>query len=41
MVLIIVLQETFATWIEEAGFSCVTATDMTFGAVAIHSGFKL
>jgi len=34
-------QETFASWIEGAGFSCVTTSDLTFGAVAIHSGFKL
>lgn len=37
----LVLQDMFASWIENAGFSSVTITDMTFGAVAIHSGFKL
>jgi len=35
------LQETFAQWILKAGFSEVTVTDMTLGAVALHSGFKL
>ncbi|KAF6032155.1 coq5 [Bugula neritina] len=34
-------QETFAQWILKAGFSEVTVTDMTLGAVALHSGFKL
>jgi len=34
-------QETFAQMIEDAGFSMVTATDLTFGVSAIHSGWKL
>lgn len=34
-------QEAFAQMIEEAGFSMVTATNLTFGVAAIHSGWKL
>jgi len=34
-------QKEFANMIEEAGFRCVTYTNLTGGVVAIHSGFKL
>lgn len=34
-------QTEFASMIEEAGFKCVTYTNLTGGMVAIHSGFKL
>jgi 2-methoxy-6-polyprenyl-1,4-benzoquinol methylase len=34
-------QEQFAKMIEDAGFSLVRHEDMTFGVVAVHSGFKL
>eukprot|EP01112_Ceratiomyxa_fruticulosa_P001179 TRINITY_DN1117_c0_g1_i10.p1 TRINITY_DN1117_c0_g1~~TRINITY_DN1117_c0_g1_i10.p1 ORF type:complete len:319 (+),score=54.24 TRINITY_DN1117_c0_g1_i10:433-1389(+) len=34
-------QETFASLIEQAGFKMVTYEDLTFGVVAIHSGWKL
>ncbi|XP_049840643.1 2-methoxy-6-polyprenyl-1,4-benzoquinol methylase, mitochondrial isoform X1 [Schistocerca gregaria] len=33
-------QDAFKTIIENAGFSCVTYENLTFGVVAIHSGFK-
>lgn len=35
------LQETYKKMIEDAGFSSVTYQNLTFGTVAIHSGFKL
>ncbi|CAH1737491.1 2-methoxy-6-polyprenyl-1,4-benzoquinol methylase, mitochondrial [Aphis gossypii] len=34
-------QEDFKYMIESAGFRCVTYSNLTFGVVAIHSGFKL
>jgi len=34
-------QETFKMMIEEAGFRCVSYQNLTFGVVAIHSGFKI
>ncbi|XP_050442446.1 2-methoxy-6-polyprenyl-1,4-benzoquinol methylase, mitochondrial [Adelges cooleyi] len=34
-------QDDFRYMIETAGFRCVTYTNLTFGVVAIHSGFKL
>lgn len=34
-------QESYKEMIEEAGFRAVTYTNLTFGVVAIHSGFKL
>lgn len=34
-------QETFADAITQAGFRSVTYRNLTFGTVAIHSGFKL
>jgi ubiquinone/menaquinone biosynthesis C-methylase UbiE len=34
-------QPTFAQWIREAGFQSVSYTNLTFGAVAMHTGFKL
>lgn len=34
-------QPEFAIMIEEAGFKCVTYTNLTGGIVAIHSGYKL
>eukprot|EP00742_Colponemidia_sp_Colp-10_P006781 GILJ01007268.1.p1 GENE.GILJ01007268.1~~GILJ01007268.1.p1 ORF type:complete len:288 (+),score=32.15 GILJ01007268.1:31-894(+) len=34
-------QDEFAAWIETAGFSMVRYSNLTFGTVAIHSGFKL
>eukprot|EP01027_Heterolobosea_sp_BB2_P005545 GEZU01008465.1.p1 GENE.GEZU01008465.1~~GEZU01008465.1.p1 ORF type:complete len:240 (-),score=85.82 GEZU01008465.1:154-873(-) len=34
-------QETFKRMIEDAGFKYVSYTNMTFGVVAIHSGFKV
>lgn len=34
-------QEDFKDMIQCAGFSCVTYENLTFGVVAIHSGFKL
>eukprot|EP00026_Physarum_polycephalum_P011000 Phypoly_transcript_11191.p1 GENE.Phypoly_transcript_11191~~Phypoly_transcript_11191.p1 ORF type:complete len:388 (+),score=96.16 Phypoly_transcript_11191:40-1203(+) len=34
-------QETFAQMIEDAGFSMVNVTNLTFGVSAIHSGWKL
>ena len=34
-------QAEFAMMIEEAGFKCVSYTNMTGGIVAIHSGFKI
>lgn len=34
-------QETFAGMIESAGFWSVQYENLTFGVVAIHSGFKL
>lgn len=34
-------QEDFKNMIQSAGFSCVSYENLTFGIVAIHSGFKL
>lgn len=34
-------QETFATMIQDAGFRCVSHTNLTGGVVAVHSGFRL
>ena len=34
-------QENFKSMIENAGFENVTYENLTFGVVAIHSGFKL
>lgn len=34
-------QPEFAKLIEDAGFKCVSYTNLTGGIVAIHSGFKL
>lgn len=34
-------QTEFAGMIEDAGFKCVTYTNLTGGMVAIHSGFKI
>lgn len=34
-------QTEFAGLIEDAGFKCVTYTNLTGGMVAIHSGFKI
>ncbi len=34
-------QPEFAKMIEDAGFKCVSYTNLTGGIVAIHSGFKL
>ncbi|KAI5721952.1 hypothetical protein M8J76_001474 [Diaphorina citri] len=34
-------QEEFKSMIESAGFQYVTYENLTFGVVAIHSGFKL
>lgn len=34
-------QEEFASIISDAGFSLVQFQNLTFGVVAIHSGFKL
>lgn len=34
-------QEEFKEMIQEAGFSCVTYENLTFGVCSIHSGFKL
>ena len=34
-------QETFAAMIEDSGFSNVTFENLSFGVVAIHSGFKI
>ncbi|XP_050091870.1 2-methoxy-6-polyprenyl-1,4-benzoquinol methylase, mitochondrial [Anopheles aquasalis] len=35
------LQDDFKTMIENAGFKCVEYENLTFGVVAIHSGFKI
>ncbi|XP_052888832.1 2-methoxy-6-polyprenyl-1,4-benzoquinol methylase, mitochondrial [Anopheles moucheti] len=35
------IQNEFKTMIENAGFKCVQYENLTFGVVAIHSGFKL
>ena len=34
-------QETFKDMIREAGFKAVGYENLTFGVVAVHSGFKL
>ncbi|KAJ1623380.1 UbiE/COQ5 methyltransferase [Pavlovales sp. CCMP2436] len=34
-------QPEFAKWISEAGFEAVSYSNLTFGAVAVHTGFKL
>lgn len=34
-------QVAFAEWIRDAGFEAVSYTNLTFGAVAVHSGFKV
>ena len=34
-------QKEFASLIEDAGFKCVTYTNLTGGMVAVHSGFKI
>ena len=34
-------QETFKDMIREAGFKAVSYENLTFGVVAVHSGFKL
>ncbi|XP_050538961.1 2-methoxy-6-polyprenyl-1,4-benzoquinol methylase, mitochondrial [Daktulosphaira vitifoliae] len=34
-------QDDFKYMIESAGFRCVTYTNLTFGVVSIHSGFKI
>ena len=34
-------QETFKDMIREAGFKAVTYENLTYGVVAVHSGFKL
>ena len=34
-------QQEFAMMIEDAGFKCVSYTNMTGGIVALHTGFKL
>ncbi|MFN9899184.1 MAG: class I SAM-dependent methyltransferase, partial [bacterium] len=34
-------QPEFAKLIEDAGFKCVSYSNLTGGIVAIHSGFKL
>jgi len=34
-------QDAFARWIADAGFKAVSYTNLTFGAVAIHTGFKV
>ena len=34
-------QETFKDMIREAGFKAVSYQNLTFGVVAVHSGFKL
>lgn len=34
-------QDKFKHMIQEAGFNCVNYENLTFGMVAIHSGFKL
>ncbi len=35
------IKETFSAMIEEAGFGNVEHENLTFGVVAIHSGFKI
>ena len=35
------LQDDFSDMIRDAGFSCVTHENLSFGVAAIHSGFKL
>lgn len=34
-------QAEFAMLIEDAGFKCVSYTNMTGGIVALHTGYKL
>ena len=34
-------QQEFAVMIEDAGFKCVSYTNMTGGVVALHTGYKL
>jgi 2-methoxy-6-polyprenyl-1,4-benzoquinol methylase len=37
----VLLQEEFARMIRAAGFKSVRHENLTFGVVAIHSGFKM
>ena len=34
-------QEMLMAMVTQAGFSCVSYRNLTFGVVAVHSGFKL
>jgi demethylmenaquinone methyltransferase/2-methoxy-6-polyprenyl-1,4-benzoquinol methylase len=34
-------QPAFAQWIRDAGFEAVSYSNLTFGSVAVHTGFKL